>query len=181
VCGGNQLPWSTSNEDLVELFQTTGTVEHAEVVYEGTRSKGVGVVQFATVEEAETAIGKRLFPFVTLGPGRCETFLLTDLSLFRSQIPKLRIWRSPAAYQLQRQLAQLWGDGQWRRRSRTSCSRLRRCFCGDLRSFALVLLLLSAPPFLFLLWKPYRLWGKNTKEICDCSWPGAFGRTLFKP
>lgn len=52
------LPWSTSNEDLVELFQTTGKVEEAEVLYEGGRSKGSGVVQFASIEEAETAIAK---------------------------------------------------------------------------------------------------------------------------
>jgi RNA recognition motif-containing protein len=52
------LPWSTANEDLVELFETTGTVEQAEILYEGTRSKGAGVVQFAQVEEAETAIAK---------------------------------------------------------------------------------------------------------------------------
>lgn len=52
------LPWSTANEDLVELFETTGTVEQAEILFEGTRSKGSGVVQFATVEEAETAIAK---------------------------------------------------------------------------------------------------------------------------
>jgi len=54
----NNLPWSTSNEDLVELFQTTGTVQEAEVLWEGGRSKGTGVVQFATIEEAETAITK---------------------------------------------------------------------------------------------------------------------------
>lgn len=53
-----QLPWATANEDLVELFQTTGTVEEAEMLFEGGRSKGAGVVQFATVEEAETAIAK---------------------------------------------------------------------------------------------------------------------------
>ena len=53
-----QLPWSTANEDLVELFQTTGTVEEAEMLFEGGRSKGAGVVQFASVEEAETAIAK---------------------------------------------------------------------------------------------------------------------------
>ncbi|KAK0549462.1 g-strand binding protein [Tilletia horrida] len=52
------LPWSTSNEDLVELFQTTGKVDEAEILYENGRSRGVGVVQFATVEEAETAIAK---------------------------------------------------------------------------------------------------------------------------
>ncbi|TBU60208.1 RNA-binding domain-containing protein [Dichomitus squalens] len=53
------LPWSTANEDLVELFETTGQVELAEILYEGTRSKGCGVVQFAQVAEAETAIGER--------------------------------------------------------------------------------------------------------------------------
>ena len=52
-----QLPWSTANEDLVELFETTGQVELAEILYDGTRSKGCGVVQFAQVPEAETAIG----------------------------------------------------------------------------------------------------------------------------
>ena len=52
-----QLPWSTANEDLVELFQTTGTVQEAEVLWEAGRSKGSGVVQFGTIEEAETAIG----------------------------------------------------------------------------------------------------------------------------
>ena len=65
VCDVRQLPWSTANEDLVELFETTGQVELAEILYEGTRSKGCGVVQFAQVQEAETAIGtcpRTLFP-----------------------------------------------------------------------------------------------------------------------
>jgi hypothetical protein len=53
-----QLPWSTANEDLVELFETTGQVELAEILFDGTRSKGCGVVQFAQVPEAETAIGE---------------------------------------------------------------------------------------------------------------------------
>lgn len=52
------LPWSTANEDLVELFETTGQVELAEILFEGTRSKGCGVVQFSQVPEAETAIAK---------------------------------------------------------------------------------------------------------------------------
>ncbi|KAH9991938.1 hypothetical protein BJV77DRAFT_477892 [Russula vinacea] len=52
------LPWSTANEDLVELFETTGQVELAEILFDGTRSKGAGVVQFAQVAEAETAIAK---------------------------------------------------------------------------------------------------------------------------
>lgn len=56
-----QLPWSTANEDLVELFETTGQVELAEILFDGTRSKGCGVVQFAQVSEAETAIGTFLF------------------------------------------------------------------------------------------------------------------------
>lgn len=52
------LPWSTSNDDLVELFQTVGQVTHAEIMYEGGRSKGTGVVQFATTSDAELAIAK---------------------------------------------------------------------------------------------------------------------------
>ncbi|MCJ1348469.1 hypothetical protein MMC31_006701 [Peltigera leucophlebia] len=53
------LPWSTSNEDLVELFTTIGKVERAEIQYEPNgRSRGTGVVQFDTPENAETAISK---------------------------------------------------------------------------------------------------------------------------
>jgi len=52
------LPWSTANEDLIDLFETTGTVEIAEILFSGTRSMGSGVVQFASVEESETAIAK---------------------------------------------------------------------------------------------------------------------------
>ena len=59
-----QLPWSTANEDLVELFETTGQVELAEILFEGTRSKGCGVVQFAQVPEAETAIGMHILVVV---------------------------------------------------------------------------------------------------------------------
>ncbi|KAF7334374.1 hypothetical protein MVEN_02266300 [Mycena venus] len=44
--------------DLVELFETTGQVELAEILFDGARSKGCGVVQFAQVGEAETAIAK---------------------------------------------------------------------------------------------------------------------------
>ena len=58
ICIQSQLPWSTANEDLVELFETTGQVELAEILFEGTRSKGCGVVQFSQVQEAETAIGE---------------------------------------------------------------------------------------------------------------------------
>ncbi|KAB8293187.1 hypothetical protein EYC80_007530 [Monilinia laxa] len=53
------LPWSTSNEDLVELFTTIGKVEQAEIQYEPNgRSRGTGVVRFDSVENADTAIEK---------------------------------------------------------------------------------------------------------------------------
>ena len=60
-----QLPWSTANEDLVELFETTGQVELAEILFDGTRSKGCGVVQFAQVQEAETAIGAYIHTYIS--------------------------------------------------------------------------------------------------------------------
>jgi RNA recognition motif-containing protein len=54
-----QLPWSTSNEDLVELFTTIGKVEQAEIQYEPNgRSRGTGVVRFDSAENADTAIEK---------------------------------------------------------------------------------------------------------------------------
>jgi len=53
------LPWSTSNEDLVELFQTIGNVERAEIQYERNgRSSGSGVCDFDTPEASELAIGR---------------------------------------------------------------------------------------------------------------------------
>jgi len=53
------LPWSTSNEDLVELFTTIGKVERAEIQYEPNgRSRGTGVVEFEKSGDAETAISK---------------------------------------------------------------------------------------------------------------------------
>ncbi|EKD15108.1 RNP domain protein [Drepanopeziza brunnea f. sp. 'multigermtubi' MB_m1] len=53
------LPWSTSNEDLVELFTTIGKVEQAEIQYEPNgRSRGTGVVRFDSAEGADTAIEK---------------------------------------------------------------------------------------------------------------------------
>ncbi|KAK9255847.1 hypothetical protein V1507DRAFT_451086 [Lipomyces tetrasporus] len=53
------LPWSTSNEDLVDLFQTIGKVERAEIqIGLDGRPKGSGVVQFENKELAEIAISK---------------------------------------------------------------------------------------------------------------------------
>ncbi|PWY88483.1 RNA-binding domain-containing protein [Aspergillus heteromorphus CBS 117.55] len=53
------LPWSTCNEDLVDLFSTIGKVDRAEIQYEPNgRSRGTGVVQFDSGDTAETAISK---------------------------------------------------------------------------------------------------------------------------
>jgi RNA recognition motif-containing protein len=53
------LPWSTSNEDLVELFSTIGSVKRAEIQYEPNgRSRGTGVVEFEKGTDAETSIRK---------------------------------------------------------------------------------------------------------------------------
>lgn len=53
------LPWSTSNDDLVELFTTIGKVERAEIKYEANgRSSGTGVVEFDSTENAGVAITK---------------------------------------------------------------------------------------------------------------------------
>jgi len=53
------LPWSTCNDDLVELFSTIGKVERAEIQYETNgRSRGSGVVEFDGVDTAQTAIDK---------------------------------------------------------------------------------------------------------------------------
>jgi len=41
------------NEDPVELFETTGQVELAEILFDGMLLRGPGVVQFAQVAEAE--------------------------------------------------------------------------------------------------------------------------------
>lgn len=53
------LPWSTSNEDLIELFSTIGSVKRAEIQYEPNgRSRGTGVVEFEKGTDAETSIRK---------------------------------------------------------------------------------------------------------------------------
>ncbi|WPH00186.1 RNA-binding domain-containing protein [Acrodontium crateriforme] len=53
------LPWSTTSEDLNELFVTIGSVKRAEISYEPNgRSRGSGVVEFESQEDAATSIAK---------------------------------------------------------------------------------------------------------------------------
>ena len=78
-----QLPWSTANEDLVELFETTGQVDLAEILFDGTRSKGAGVVQFGQVAEAETAIGGSLSSYISF---------VSEVVGGYSQVPAIRVW-----------------------------------------------------------------------------------------
>ena len=72
----------------MELFETTGQVELAEILFDGTRSKGCGVVQFAQVPEAETAIGMQYLRFSSVFSNHgCL-----------SQIPALYVWWSSFGY-----------------------------------------------------------------------------------
>jgi RNA recognition motif-containing protein len=52
------LPWATTNEDLVDLCETTGVVEEAEILTDNGRSRGSGIVQFEKQEHSELAIAK---------------------------------------------------------------------------------------------------------------------------
>lgn len=53
------LPWSTTNQDLVDLFQTVGEVDRAEIqLLPNGRSQGAGVVRFSNPATAEIAISK---------------------------------------------------------------------------------------------------------------------------
>ena len=52
------LPYSVTDEQLTELFESHGTVESAKVVTDRytDRSRGFGFVEMSTQEEAEQAI-----------------------------------------------------------------------------------------------------------------------------
>jgi len=51
------LPWNVSWQDLKDHFRTAGNVIHASVFFdESGRSKGCGIVEYSTKEEAEKAI-----------------------------------------------------------------------------------------------------------------------------
>ena len=52
------LPYSVTDEQLMELFEAHGTVESAKVITDRytDRSRGFGFVEMSTAEEAEAAI-----------------------------------------------------------------------------------------------------------------------------
>jgi cold-inducible RNA-binding protein len=52
------LPYSMNDSELSELFAAAGTVESAKIIMDrdSGRSKGFGFVEFATDEEAQSAI-----------------------------------------------------------------------------------------------------------------------------
>jgi RNA recognition motif-containing protein len=50
------LAYSTSWQTLKDHFRTAGEVAHAVVLSSGARSKGCGLVEYATPQEAQTAI-----------------------------------------------------------------------------------------------------------------------------
>jgi len=54
------LPYTTTDQELSEMFAAAGTVESATVISDRqtNRSKGFGFVEMATAEEAEEAIKK---------------------------------------------------------------------------------------------------------------------------
>lgn len=52
----DNLPWATTHEDLVELFQTTGAVSHAEIIHSPDgRSTGAGTVTMANPRDAQAS------------------------------------------------------------------------------------------------------------------------------
>eukprot|EP00629_Pelagomonadales_sp_RCC1024_P017454 CAMPEP_0119261084 /NCGR_PEP_ID=MMETSP1329-20130426/1247_1 /TAXON_ID=114041 /ORGANISM="Genus nov. species nov., Strain RCC1024" /LENGTH=341 /DNA_ID=CAMNT_0007260581 /DNA_START=36 /DNA_END=1061 /DNA_ORIENTATION=- len=56
-CYVNNLSWQTSWQDLKDHFRTAGNVVHAKIMEERPgRSKGCGIVEFETAEEAANAI-----------------------------------------------------------------------------------------------------------------------------
>lgn len=54
------LPYSTTDEELQELFANVGTVVSAKVIFdrETNRSKGFGFVEMSSDDEAKAAIDK---------------------------------------------------------------------------------------------------------------------------
>lgn len=50
------LSWSVTWQDLKDHFKQVGNVLHADVMMDGDRSKGCGLVKFASAKDARTAI-----------------------------------------------------------------------------------------------------------------------------
>ena len=52
------LPWTATQDDLVQLFSQYGTVEKTQIISdrESGRSRGFGFVEMATEDEAQKAI-----------------------------------------------------------------------------------------------------------------------------
>ena len=50
------LSWETSWQDLKDHFRSVGEVLHADVMMDGDRSKGCGLVSFASARDARNAI-----------------------------------------------------------------------------------------------------------------------------
>ncbi len=59
-CYVGNLPFSTTSEDLSDLFAQAGTVKDATVIIDrdSGRSRGFGFVEMSSSEEANTAVSK---------------------------------------------------------------------------------------------------------------------------
>ena len=76
-------------------------MELAEILFEGTRSKGCGVVQFAQVTEAETAIGKTVYVAFC----RVEAY-----AVVHSQVPAIHVRWTALGCQVQRPMAHVYPE-----------------------------------------------------------------------
>lgn len=79
------------------MFETTGQVELAEILFDGTRSKGCGVVQFAQVGEAETAIGAFTFRLDASFVFRMGADVVVVLGCC-SQVPRIHVRWTTTGY-----------------------------------------------------------------------------------
>lgn len=50
------LSWNVRWQDLKDLFSQVGTVKYADVIMDGNRSRGCGIVEFESAEQAAAAI-----------------------------------------------------------------------------------------------------------------------------
>ncbi|KAG0291671.1 hypothetical protein BGZ96_004980, partial [Linnemannia gamsii] len=52
------LPYTTTNQDLRDLFRICGSIRSADVLMQDGRAKGTGVVRFESFESADKAVAK---------------------------------------------------------------------------------------------------------------------------